>query len=323
MKKPVKIMLIVLICLVLLVAGAGLLIGNFFYNMALNPSGDRSAVFGADHNQIDAGGSTSGGSDVSMSGGGAWLEGVGYTTLEMTSRDGLTLNAYLVLQPESSDLWVIAAHGYTGNGLQMAWTGKWFYEQGYNVLMPDARGHGESEGDYIGMGWDERIDMVDWVDHIIEYHGAEQIVLYGISMGGATVMMTAGEVLPPQVKAIVEDCGYTSAYDEFAYQLKSIFGLPAFPAMQFASVVARVRAGYWLADASALEQVKKSITPILFIHGDSDTFVPSYMVQEVYDAATCPKELYIVPGAGHGMAAVVAGNAYWQVVEDFLSEYVH
>lgn len=320
MKKFLKVLLIIVICLVIVVSIGGFIIGNFFYNMALNPEGDRSAVMGADQNQIDAGGDTSGG--VFTFDGDKWLNEVGSTDLHMTSYDGLKLHSYMVQNETPSKHWVIACHGYTGRAKQMSWAGAWFYEQGYNVLLPDARGHGDSEGDYIGMGWDDRLDIVDWINRIIEDFGAEEIVLYGVSMGGATVMMVSGEDLPPQVKAIVEDCGYTSAYDEFAYQLNGVFGLPNFPIMQFASIVSRIRAGYWLKEASALDQVAKSVTPMLFIHGDADTFVPSKMVYELYDAATCPKELLVVEGAGHAMSSAVAGQVYWQTVTDFLAKYV-
>ena len=79
----------------------------------------------------------------------------------------------------------------------------YYGRQGYHVLMPDLRGCGESGGDFIGMGWPDRLDMLQWINWIIQRDPEAQIVLHGISMGGATVMMTAGESLPPQVKAIV------------------------------------------------------------------------------------------------------------------------
>ena len=83
-------------------------------------------------------------------------------------------------------------------------------EMGFTVLMPGLRGHGESTGHYIGMGWHNRLDMLRWIDEIVRDDPEAEIVLFGISMGGATVMMTSGEALPPNVKVIVEDCGYTS-----------------------------------------------------------------------------------------------------------------
>ncbi len=55
-----------------------------------------------------------------------------------------------------------------------------------------------------------------------------EIALFGVSMGGATAMMTSGEDLPSNVKVIIEDCGYSTVIDEFTYQLKDLFHLPSF-----------------------------------------------------------------------------------------------
>ena len=88
-------------------------------------------------------------------------------------------------------------------------------EQGWNVLLPDMRTHGESEGKYIGMGWLDRLDVLKWIDLIRERDEQAQIILHGVSMGGATVMMTSGEALPENVRAVIDDCGYTSVWDIF------------------------------------------------------------------------------------------------------------
>ncbi|NOU73800.1 alpha/beta fold hydrolase [Paenibacillus sp. LMG 31458] len=155
---------------------------------------------------------------------------------------------------------------------------------GFNVLIPDARGHGRSEGHYIGFGWPERKDYVQWIDKVIEHMGEQsKIVLHGVSMGGATVMMTSGEALPPNVKAIVEDCGYTTAKDQLAYQLKRMYRLPIFPLLHLTSLLTKLRAGYFFGEASALDQLQKSKTPMLFIHGDADLFVPTDSDQVRYD----------------------------------------
>ncbi|MFR1785343.1 MAG: alpha/beta hydrolase [Ruthenibacterium lactatiformans] len=142
-----------------------------------------------------------------------------------------------------------------------------FYDAGFSLLLPDARGHGQSEGGYIGMGWPERRDIAALVQRVTAENGAPDIVLMGVSMGAATVMMTAGEPLPPNVRAIVEDCGYTTAWEEFRYQLKKTYGLPPFPVLYTADALLRRRAGFSLREASAAAQVAHSRTPMLFIHG--------------------------------------------------------
>lgn len=135
-------------------------------------------------------------------------------------------------------------------------------------------------------------------------------------------MMTSGEDLPANVKAIVEDCGYTSVKDELTFQLKRMYHLPAFPIVDTTSMLTKIRAGYSFGEASALEQVKKSKTPTLFIHGDNDTFVPTEMVHTVYENSPVEKELYIVPNAGHGEAFRRDPVKYESVVSEFIGRFV-
>jgi fermentation-respiration switch protein FrsA (DUF1100 family) len=272
-----------------------------------------------------------------------WLSTQPCETVSILSRDGLRLNGFFLSafgaagSPENtntvgnkiSPYTAIIAHGYTGNVLQMSGFAQFFYEKlGYNILLPEARGHGTSEGHYIGMGWHDRLDYLGWIDWVKERVGAAvgetplRIVLYGISMGGATVMMTGGETLPPEVKAIVEDCGYTSVEDELFFQMSSRYHLRSRWLMAATSRVAERRAGFSFAEASALEQVKKIKVPTLFIHGDQDTFVPFKMVYPLYEACSAPKELFVVPGAGHGGAYSVAGLEYETRITSFLKQWV-
>ena len=187
--------------------------------------------------------------------------------------DSINLNGQLF-----SHKWAIIIHGYRDNANAYFIEGKKFYELGYNVLFVDLRGHGRSEGDFITMGWYERLDIKDWIKQIIDWDHDAQIVLYGVSMGAATVMMTLGEELPSNVKAGIEDCGYSSAYSIFLCNLHSMFGISNIPArliLNSLMLYVRIKDGYWLTDVSSVEQLQKNKRPILFIHGDSDTYVPT------------------------------------------------
>ena len=188
----------------------------------------------------------------------------------------------------------------------------------YNALTPDLRAHGQSEGKYIGMGWLDKKDVLKWIDLIIEKDSNAKIIIHGVSMGAATAMMVSSQQLPPNVKCIIADCGYTSVHDIFSSELKLRFGLPSFPIINVASLVSKVRAGYGFREASALEQVKKSVRPILFIHGDADKFVPVSMVYTLYDAANCKKDLLIVPNADHADSRIVDPGAYYKKVQEFI-----
>ena len=315
MKKKKIIGIAISSILVILILGLSF-VGNYFYNLALNPDTPKDIVFGTPEEAEATSGQVLD-SDIQ------WLlTESNYTDETLTSFDNLNLHAYKVLNQNDSNKWVITVHGYTSEGINMSSYAKKYYDIGYNVLIPDLRSHGLSEGDYIGMGWDDRLDIIDWINTILEYNPNAEIVLHGVSMGAATVSMVSGEDLPSNVKAIVADCGYTSVWDEFAYQLDDLFSLPEFPILNVSSLVAKVRAGYFLGEASTLKQVAKSKTPILFIHGDEDDFVPYYMMEELYNATSSEKEMLTIKNAGHAKASEVDTETYWTTVSNFTSKYI-
>ena len=314
MKKKKIIGIAISSILVILILGLSF-VGNYFYNLALNPDTPKDIVFGTPEEAEATSGQVLD-SDIQ------WLlTESNYTDETLTSFDNLNLHAYKVLNQNDSNKWVITVHGYTSEGINMSSYAKNYYDMGYNVLIPDLRSHGLSEGDYIGMGWDDRLDIIDWINTILEYNPNAEMVLHGVSMGAATVSMVSGEDLPSNVKAIA-DCGYTSVWDEFAYQLDDLFSLPEFPILNVSSLVAKVRAGYFLGEASTLKQVAKSKTPILFIHGDEDDFVPYYMMEELYNATSSEKEMLTIKHAGHAKASEVDPETYWTTVSNFTSKYI-
>ena len=135
------------------------------------------------------------------------------------------------------------------------------------------------------MGWKDRIDVLQWMNIANEIFGdSTQMVVHGISMGGVTTMMVSGEKQQPYVKCFVEDCGYTSVWDEFSHELKASFHLPPFPLMYTTSWLCEKKYGWNFKEASSLKQVAKSQLPMLFIHGDKDTYVPTWMVYSLYEA---------------------------------------
>ena len=313
MTKKKKIIISLSVILLLITVGTGIFIGNYFYNLAINPFTSKDMIFGDDD---DSEGEIE--EDVN------WLiKNSNYTDKYINSFDNLKLHGYEVKNKTKTDKWAIVVHGYTSEGELVSSKAKHFYKMGYNVLVPDLRGHGKSEGDYIGMGWDDRLDIIDWINSIIEDNPNSEIVLHGTSMGSATVLSVSGENLPNNVKAIIADCGYTSVWDEFTYQLKALFNLPSFPVMNLSNMVTMVKAGYSLKDASPINQVAKSKTPILYIHGDKDDFVPYYMMDELYNATNSEKSKLTIKGAGHGKADLVNPELYWNTVNNFLDKYIN
>lgn len=310
----------IIVILLLIIAYFG--VGNYFYNYALNAQ-DEKEFMEDNPNLEDSPFINAEAEAQSVQLDDDFKAAVQAEKWKIESNDKLNLklqgNAYL---QDSQHKWAIVLHGYTSSSAKMTRWIRNFYEQGFNVLAPDLRGHGESEGEYIGMGWHDRFDVLQWIDKVLAQDPEAEIVLFGVSMGGATAMMTAGESLPENVKVIVEDCGYSSVSGVFVYQLDDLFGLPEFPVLHAANTVTKMRAGYSVYEASAVEQVKKSTTPMLFIHGDADTFVPFEMLQEVYDAAPVEKDMLIVENAAHGDAVKVAPETYWQTVWTFIGKYI-
>lgn len=221
----------------------------------------------------------------------------------------------------SGTKYALVCHGYTSKAKHMAGFVNKFHSLGYNVLAVDARAHGDSEGTKIGMGWVERFDVIEWINYIISLEPDAQIILHGVSMGASTVLMASGEELPKNVKAIIADCGYTSEWDEFR-QEADVLHIPWFPVLNASSAISKIRDGYDFKQASAVEQVKKSHTPTLFIHGSEDELVPYGMLNELYSAANCEKEILTIQGAGHALSSSVAPELYWNTVETFLKKHL-
>lgn len=253
----------------------------------------------------------------------AWLEQAGYQSVSIVSEDGLRLDGCYLPAAVPTGRTVILAHGYSSRGKRMVGYARFYRDDfGYNVLMPDDRGHGTSEGKYIGFGWLDRLDYLRWIDWVVGKVGpGARIVLHGVSMGGATVMMVSGEPdLPSNLVAIVEDCGYTSVHDEVSYLLPRIYRIDSPSLVAETSALTKKRAGYSFEEASALEQVKKDRLPMLFIHGEADTFVPFSMVKPLFEACTAEKELFTVPGAGHGESLSKDRAGYISAVRAFLEK---
>ncbi len=254
-----------------------------------------------------------------------WFKELEKEEVSIKSKDGLKLNAYEIINPVPTNKWIITLHGYRGNAEWKNFYAYHFYNEGYNLLIPNARGCGSSEGNYIEMGYADRLDVLQWIQRLVDRDPSCQIVLHGVSMGGATVMMTTGEKLPSNVKAAVEDCGYTSVWEELSYVGHKGSGIPKGLiniALSSASLISKVKTGNYYSDMSAVKQLKKSTTPTLFIHGEEDSFVPFYMLDQVYNANDrIEKEKLVIPGAAHAYASTIDPDLYYSTIYNFINRY--
>jgi uncharacterized protein len=291
--------------------------GNYFYNVAINRSHESVDLHGGGESVTASKLLSEEDEQKKLEEILAWTEKQNFEMVEIESEDGLKLKARFLRNANPTGKAVILAHGYKGNSEHMPGITKFYYEQGYDILKPDARGHGLSEGDYIGYGWHDRKDYVRWSEFLAKEAGAEEIFLHGFSMGAATVLMASGEKLPEQVKGIIADSGYTTVLEELSHQLKYLYNLPSFPVMQVTSVITNIRAGYTFAEASAIDSVAKNRLPLLIIHGDKDALVPTEMGKRIFEIAQSDKELWIVPGAGHTEAYTIAEQEYQEKLKAF------
>lgn len=250
----------------------------------------------------------------------SWLKNTRQTVCNVKSKDNKPIYMKIFLQEKFTDNWIIVVHGYGGSGNIMYYAAKEFYEKGYNVVVPDLRGHGQSGGSFISMGWYDRFDLIEVIKAIVKGNNNAEIFLYGVSMGAATVLMTGGERLPFNVKGIIADCSYDSVENIFSYQIKKVFHLPPFPFINTMSRICKKKLGFSFKEVSVENQLKKCSLPILFFHGEKDRLVPTNMVYRLYSAAKGNKDLYVVRNAGHGVSSMVEYDKYWNKVFGFVKK---
>lgn len=299
---------IVLILLAVAILGTGYAIGDYFVNYALKRGSDTDPLAppAACVNIHDKNRKIPAMPSAPME---KW---------SVSAPDGRTLAATYYIPAQGEHRWAILVHGY---GRDQRYAGDYaevYLEQGWNVLTPDLCASGESEGQYITMGVKESEEVALWAAKIKERDPEAKIVMHGVSMGAATVLMTAGRYEVPGLAAVIEDCGYTDAYEMFSNQLGVIFGLPEFPIMPCVDVVSGIKTGAKVSDADPLKAMPDIKVPVLFIHGDADTLVPPAMLERLYNRCNAPKTKLIIEGAGHGDAMKADRNAYWKAVFGFL-----
>ena len=252
----------------------------------------------------------------------AWLKTHQAQDVYVQSRDGLRLHGFWVPAQNPRGT-VLLAHGYRSTplvdfGLAFAF----YHSLGMNILVPQQRAHGESEGEFITFGVRESEDMVCWIEYHNKNFGDYQLILSGMSMGASTVLYMSDMDLPGNVKCIIADCGFTSPWDILDEIFRKVTHLPSTLSLLAADLFARVFAGFSLKEKNTKQILKHARFPVLMIHGTEDDFVPSFMTQQGYDACTGPKKLMMISNAGHGVSFLVDRETYVRGVLSFLEEYL-
>lgn len=238
-----------------------------------------------------------------------------YEAVAIRSHDGLKLRGKFYEGRSGAPL-LLFFHGYRSTAERDGSGGfSLCREKGWNAMMADQRAHGESQGKTITFGARERYDVLDWVNWAVRRFGEDQeIYLVGVSMGAATVLMAAGLGLPPQVKGVWADCGYSSTEGVLRHMIRR-WNLPETLTFGAARLGGRIFGGFDVREITPLEAVKKAKVPILLIHGEDDNVVPRHMAEEIREACAAPVEIVSVPKAHHGMSFYVDNARYRSAVE--------
>ncbi len=215
---------------------------------------------------------------------------------------------------------VIIIHGYGCSRRSVIGIASAYYNDfGYSVMLPDLRAHGESGGKYIGFGWCDSEDIICWIKYLEQMLGDNiKIILHGISMGGATALLTAAKN-SKSVNAIISDCSFSSIKDILTLRLKKDFNLPEFPFIHLIDWMVKHRCNYSIKDGNVKEEVKKIQCPVLYIHGQNDNFIPVENVYVLYENTSSYKKIYICPEAGHAESAITDPLEYKERIHDFLN----
>lgn len=235
----------------------------------------------------------------------------------VTSFDGLKLHGKYYECKKGAPV-ELMFHGYRGCGERdLCGSVQRCFRLERNVLIVDQRGSGLSGGKVITFGINESRDVLTWIDFIIKEFGKDtRIILTGISMGGATVLTASGRELPKNVVCILADCSYSSA-KEIIKKVIAERRLPPNLLYPFMRIGARLFGHFRLHETSPIDAMKRCKVPVIFIHGENDTYVPCDMSRRVFDACTAEKTIFTVPSAGHGLSYLVDTEGYFNTLNEF------
>lgn len=236
------------------------------------------------------------------------------------SRDGLTLSGRYYHSTDDAPL-AIGFHGYKSCWLTDFCGGADIsFQMGHNVLLIDERAHGRSQGRSITFGIKERQDLLCWLEYALNRFGHDtKILLYGVSMGGATVIMASELALPENVKGIIADCPYSAPLDVIL-EVGRQTGYPVKLIKPFVILGAKIYGGFDVQESCGSEAVKHTKVPIMIIHGEDDTFVPPEMSLEIQQANPDMVERHTFPGAYHALSYMVDTPRYRNLVKQFMQK---
>lgn len=250
------------------------------------------------------------------------LEKIQHEKVYIKSFDGLKLTGHW-FGCDNPQRIIIAMHGWrSGWARDFGVISEFFLKQNCAVLYAEQRGQGESEGDYMSFGLLERFDCLEWIKWACKKSNNKlPVYLCGISMGASTVLMTGGLPLPKNVCGIIADCGFTSPNDIWRHVVKNNLKIPYDIYSPMIDGIVKKKLDMKDGRFSCTTALKNCKTPVLFIHGSDDRFVPVWMTYENFKSCSSPKRLLIVPGATHGLSYLFNQRGYELSCINFWKDY--
>lgn len=244
-----------------------------------------------------------------------------YEDVYTTSFDGLKLHGRYYHVKDGAPL-NIGFHGYRATALRDFCVGaNESLKRGHNLLLIDQRGQGMSEGRTITMGVKEHKDVVSWVNYANERFGSNtKIILYGVSMGAASVVMSTALDLPKNVTGVIADCPYNAPKDILLSVCENDMGINKRIAYPLIWLSARVLGGFDINAITCEKAVKNAKIPVLILHGEDDRYVPCEMSEDIKKANPAMVSRYTFPDAGHGISFFSDKERYRQIAEAFFAE---
>lgn len=234
---------------------------------------------------------------------------------------GIIQNNNISKLPENKNRIAILCHGYTAGKITMSGYAGTLMSLGFTCVLYDHRNHGDNDKSfYTTMGYYEKFDLKTVVDYCYKRFGDSiRIITYGESMGSATVL--SHHEIDDRVVLTIADCGYSDLSELFTYLLKQVYHLPVFPILNISDMFLKKYGKFSMKDVSPRKGVIKTKAPILFIHGDRDDFVPTFMSEEMVLLGGGIRKLFLAKEAGHAMSELTVPEEYKKVVTEFVTEY--
>ncbi len=246
-----------------------------------------------------------------------------YEDCSFTSADGIVLKGWLVkparhVQKSSA---IIICHGVGANRSDFIGLAASLSQRGHFVLLFDFRAHGESGGRRTSLGYHEQKD----IDAALVFIKArteidpKRIGIYGFSMGGSAAILSAAKT--GAFSAVVADSAFTSLRDQAQDAITGFYHLPSFPFLHLAVLGYEL---YFRTHVDAVSPIRVIATiaprPVFIIAGEGDKLIPADKGRKLFAAAGGPKELWIIPAAGHGGTLAAAGSEYEKRVGEFFDK---